>query len=525
MLGRVVTNLLPHGQRVWRRCIVACSNEPIGGGLVLGVYSEGEASGFKHAEFTKTAEKFNKAIDGKLEDLLRVTGRIPVLGEVRMFYGLVEEFAAIAVVGLGSECVGFNEDENMDECKEAVRIAASAGCQALSNLNFRKLAVESFGHAESAAEGASLGLWLYQDLKNESRQKPLPRLELFDDCSYTAWQIGLEKAAAQNLARQLSETPANILTPSAFAQRSVEILCKAGVNVDVKVGKWAKMMGMDAFLATARGSCQDPIFLEISYYGCEKEVAPVVLVGKGVTFDSGGLCLNSCGSIKEMRGDMSSAASVVATCRAISKLQLPINVKALLPLCENMPGARAVKPGDVVTAMNGKTVVIQGMDIDGRLCIADALVYAEKLNPRFILDLATLSKDSVEIIGDIASFVFSNNDSLYDLLRIASIHTGDRIWRLPLWDHFSAHVKADKRVDLSSDGHPMCPCSIAAFLWQFIPQHTDWIHIDTYNVNISDGIPTYLSMGMSGRPTRTLIEFLAQLGCAQIEPDGSSDCK
>jgi aminopeptidase len=402
----------------------------------------------------------------------------------------------------------------MDEWKEGIRQGAAKGSRTLQDQYITTIFVDCMGHAESAAEGAAMGIWMFQDLKNEVKQKSIPRLELYDDCDYTGWQIGLQKASAQNLARQLCETPANLLTPTAFAQSAVEVLARAGVNVEVKTMNWTKMQKMEGFNASAKGSCEPPIFLEISYYGCEGDVSPAVLIGKGVTFDSGGLMLKNCGEMKHNRGDMSGAACVLATCRAIAALQLPINVRALIPLMENLPGTCALKPGDVIKASNGKTILVQRTDFDGRIALADTLAYSAVFNPKLILDVGTLVPEMADTFGSAATGVFTNNDSLYDLMRTASIHTGDRVWRMPLWNHFTEKLTTVPGVDIGDRQiHLGRPCTLAAFLREFVP-HGDWIHLDTYAVQRSDGftIP-YLRRGMSGRPTRTIIEFLAQLAC------------
>lgn len=439
---------------------------------------------------------------------------MPSAGQTRIFYGLDPIYSAVVVAGIGDECLAYNEVEQMDELKEGIRNASALGSKTMQSLFMRTINVESFGNAESAAEGAAMGVWVYQEFKKADQHVIVPKINLYNDCDYTGWQIGLQKAAAQNLARQLCEMPGNLLTPIAFAQAAVEALCKSAISVEVKVKEWARIMKMHAFLAAARGSCEPPIFLEISYYGCDPEVAPVVLVGKGVTFDSGGLCLKSYDEQRHMRGDMAGAAAVVGTSRAVSALQLPINLRCLIPLYENMPGPCALKPGDIVKARNGKTILVHDTDYDGRLSLADALAYAMTYNPKFICDVGTLSKELSELFGEFATAVFSNNDVLYEMLRVASIHTGDRIWRLPLWNHFTEKVvttpSSDVQDKLKDTG---LPCTCAAFLHEFIPP-VDWIHLDTYGVMITDGVShPYLRRGMSGKPTRTLVEFMAQLAC------------
>ncbi|PSN31995.1 Cytosol aminopeptidase [Blattella germanica] len=506
-----------------RRYSSTSANVPCGGGankgraskgIVLGAYTPIDENA-EEVKFTDSGKKINKRTDGKLQEQIVMSGPHMNLGEARLFYGLDEEFPTIAVVGLGSDCLGYNEGEDMDEGKEAIRVAAALGTKALQKIKIHTVYIESFGHSESAAEGAALAAWVYQELKNKANQSHVPELELFDCVDYTGWHIGLQKAAAQNLARQLMDTPANIMTPRTFAQNAVEILCKSGINVEVKVQGWAETQKMGGFLSAAKGSCEPPIFLELSYYGTNYEERPIVLIGSGVTFDSGGLCLRKPHDMKNMRGDMGGAAYVVATTRAIAHLQLPLNIRGLIPLCENMPGCLACKPGDIVTCMNGKSVMIDYSDCEGRLAIADALYYAQNFWPRFILDIGTLTKDMDRGFGKSCTGVFTNSDALWHQMRMAGVHTGDRVWRLPLWNYFMKQVSTSPAVDVRNvgPGRGGGPCRCAGFLQNFVPCG-EWIHMDAFGVMYANGTDEpYLSKGMSGRPTRTLIEFLSQLVC------------
>lgn len=486
-------------------------------GLVLGIYTNPDDM-YDVGKLTPTGERYDAMVCHRLYDLIRYTGPPPTLGQVRVFYNIDDEFAAVAVVGIGRECQGYDVFEQMDEGKEAIRIASAAGCKAFQHFSLKRVFVESFGHSESAAEGSALGVWLYQEKKNKKHQLVIPQLELYDDCDWTGWQIGLQKAAAQNLSRQLMDTPANLMTPTSFAQNAVEVLCKSGVNVEVKVRGWAETQKMFAFLAVAQGSCEPPIFLELSYYGSSRDERPVVLIGKGITYNSGGLCLKGCNKQRFMRGDMGGAACVLAACRAVAGLQLPINIRALIPLCENMPGCAAMRPGDIVKAMNGKSIKIESTDTAGRLCLADALVYAQNFWPRFIVDVGTMTNDMKHSLGAAAVGVFSNSEALWEYMLAASMHTGDRVWRFPLWDHFTKLVTNHHDVDVKTfgrGGRPRCgeACKVAAFLNEFVPCG-DWLHIDTYGCMHTDGKDfKYLRRGMTGRPTRTLVEFLSQLVC------------
>lgn len=512
----VVKRAYSNASKICRRVEDPCVDYKFRKGLILGIYTDPDDE--KHpGKLTPSGERYNKLVCCRLFDLIRFTGGPPKKGQIRIFYNLEEEFSSVALVGLGRECQGYEVFEQMDEGKEAIRAAAAVGCRALQKLKVSKLYVESFGHAESSAEGAALSVWLYQEKRRKANRKHIPQLELYDDCDYTGWQIGLQKAAAQNLARQLMDTSANLMTPTSFAQNAVEVLCKSGINVEVKVRGWAETQNMRAFLAASQGSCEPPIFLELSYYGAPRDERPVVLVGKGITYNSGGLCLKGCRDLRIMKGDMGGAACVVAACRAVAGLQLPINVRALIPLCENMPGCAAMKSGDIVKAMNGKSIAIDSTDCAGRLCLADALVYAQNFWPRFIVDVGTMTYAMRSSLGSGACGVFSNSEALWEYLLAASMHTGDRVWRFPLWETYKHQITRNHNVDVNTIGRTPIEsggaCKAAAFLNEFVPCG-DWLHIDTFGVMYSNGSDyPYLSKGMSGRPTRTLVEFLSQLVC------------
>ncbi|KAJ9585790.1 hypothetical protein L9F63_002427 [Diploptera punctata] len=456
--------------------------------LVIGLYMSTGDIRLQELKFTPSAKKYNQSVNGELDRQVRLGGPLPKKGEARLFYGLDDVFNMIALVGLGDICDGYNEIEEIDESKEAIRTGVGVACLALQKHRINAIHVEDFGHAESAAEGAALGVWVYQELKNKSKQLLIPHLELHDSKDCTGWQIGLQKAAAQNLARQLMDTPANIMTPHTFAQNAVQILCNSGINVEVKVQGWAETQKMGAFLSVAKGSCESAIFLEISYYGTNFDERPIVLVGSGVTFDSGGLCLKKPENMQYMRGDMAGAAIVIATTRAIAHLQLPINIRGLIPLCESMPGCLALKPGEVVTAMNGKNILVESTQHDGRLVLADALYYAHYFYPRFIVDIGTISKDLKRSMADTCTGVFTNSDSLWEQIRMAGVHTGDRVWRFPLWEYFNKQVTNTESEDIRTMGHARGGghCRAAAFLRHFVPCG-EWLHLDIYGVMYADG--------------------------------------
>lgn len=479
-------------------------------GLVLGVYYNEHVPG-EQAILTASAAKYDRDCNGKLWKMLKLSP-IPKLGESRVFFDVDPKYAFVAVAGLGSECLAYNVTEQMDESKEAIRIAAGTGARALRPLNPVYIHVESFGNAEAAAEGAGLAVWQFTEYRSKGPPPVLgiPRLHLFDDCDFQGWKAGEMKAEAQNLARFLQEMPANFLNPTSFAKIAVDLLCELDINVEVKTKGWAASHEMGGFVAIGKSSVQPPLYVEISYYGADECSRPIVMIGKGVTFDSGSLELKSAEELRYMRGDMAGAACVLAATRAAARLQLPVNIRGILPLCELMPSGRSPKFGDVVCSANGKTIHIRLPSREGRLLIADSLVYARNYWPKFIMDVGTMSKELTATLGGAACGCYANDEELYGYVEAASGQTGDRVWRMPLWRFYEDRVRDCKTADVANVGRhefgdsPNC----AAFLRQFICD-SPWLHFDTYNVAYTKGCDCpYLTRGMTGRPTRTLIQLL-----------------
>lgn len=479
-------------------------------GIILGVYEEnGELVP------TKSTAKFNEALNGRLMELVKAAGWSLRKGEGHVFNNLNKEFWSVAVVGLGPEKAGYNELEAIDEGLENARQAAARGAQLLKKQGVARILVEGLGYPEQAAEGSALAIWRYQEFK--THKKIIPTLELFDDPDHESFQRGLFKAESQNLARRLGDTPANFMTPLHFAQETVNELCPCGIKVQVHDKDWIEERKFNAFLTVARGSCEPPVMLEVSYCGGPQDQKPILMVGKGITFDSGGLCLKKCKGMERYRADMCGAAAIVAAIRAASALSLPINIEAIIPLCENMPSGMAMKCGDIVMGMNGKSIMITDTDNEGRLVMADALVYGQATHkPRLIIDVASLTPGVVRALGSSASGVFCNSQTLWSQVRKAGVITGDRVWRLPLWKFYSKKVTRFRSHDVDNKGLGKgSSCLGAAFLNEFI-NCVDWIHFDITGVGFQSNhkVYPYLTKNrVTGRPTRTLIQLLYQLSC------------
>lgn len=467
-----------------------CMDPPMRG-LILGVFADEEDKA-DQGILTPVAWRYNNTkTSGRLLEVLRLSGPMPKRGECRMLYALETEkvpyYSHVAVVGLGKECLGYNPYEVIDEQKEAIRRSVAKAVMDLAFLGADRVDVENCGHAESAAEGAALGVWAYQELREAKNRIPMPHIDLYttkdEVCDMEGWRIGLQKAAAQNLTRQLQEMGSNLLTPTYFAQNVVEVLCKSGVNVEVKVEGWAESQSMHGFLAVGKASCEPPIFLELSYYGTKSEERPIVLVGQGITYDSGGLCLKEREELFKGRADMTGAAIVVATCRAIAGLRLPVNIRGLIPLCENVLGCNAFRPGDTTKTMNGKHIEIQGTDHEDVVVLADALLYGQNFCPKFILDIGTTSRSLRYVLDEAACGIFTNSEILWQQIKHASMHTGDRVWRFPLWNYYTKNITTSTSTDVQNYGvgRGGGACKAAALLREFVPCG-QWIHIVCFNV-------------------------------------------
>ncbi|XP_044738455.1 cytosol aminopeptidase-like [Chrysoperla carnea] len=500
-------------------CDTKCISLPSKKGLVLGCYENDSGE----PVLTPASCKFNEKMRGRLLELIVGSGKsIWKSRQGFAFCNIEDEFWSIVIVGLGNNKDGFNMLEAIDEGRENVRLAAGLGCQHLLKQRCGHIFIEGLGRPEQAAEGAALAVWRYQEFKNKINRLPVPTLELYDNVDHESWQRGLFKAEAQNLTRRLSDTPANHLTPTAFAQEAVKLLCPCGVKVEIHDKEWIYNKRMHALLLTAKGSCEPPVFIEIHYCGAPVEEKPVVLVGKSTTYDSGGLCLYDAKGMPKYRADMTGAAAVISTIRAAALLSLPMNIIGLIPVCENMPSGMAMKPGDLVQMLNGKVIEIESTANEGRIILADALCYAcNEYNPKLIIDLTPMTTGHRHLLGSSSTACFSNSENMWKQIHKAGIITGDRLWRLPLWKFYKRKVENYRYCDVNNVGHGGVvaePCLGAAFLTNFI-DCVDWIHLDcdgTGRLSSKEHeeiYPYYAYDRMTGRPVRTVIQLLYQLAC------------
>ena len=311
-------------------------------------------------------------------------------------------------------------------------------------------------------------------------------------------------AAGVSLARDLGNLPGNICTPTYLAGEA-KALAGRHPSVRFKALDEARMkrLGMGSLLSVARGSRQPPRLIVLEYRGAPRSHAPIVLVGKGVTFDSGGISIKPSATMDEMKFDMCGAASVIGAMEACATLGLPLNVVALAPACENLPDGNASKPGDIVTTMAGRTVEVLNTDAEGRLILCDALTYAERYKPDVVIDVATLTGACVIALGAHASGLFSNHQPLADALLTAGEHAGDRAWQMPLWDEYAEQLKSNFADVANIGGREAGAVTAASFLAKFASGQR-WAHLDVAGTAWRSG----KEKGATGRPVGLLCQYL-----------------
>lgn len=467
--------------------------------------------------------------------LWKASNAKPRPGEVRLFYGQGEnKDTTLALVGAG-------KTENLDKnaLLERSRIVAATGIKALREAGCTEVAVEtgcaSGLDAHAAATGINLALHKFDWKTSKSdKEKKTPvsvsssggsDTSSFKDGGKTLdWATGSLYSTSQNLARELMETPANLMTPTIFAERAKkEFEGLDNVTVNIHDEAWARENGMRTFLSVANGTEEPAKFLEIIYKGAKNgSDTDVSLVGKGITFDSGGISLKPGADMKAMRADMGGAATVVSTALAVAKLQLPINMVTVTPLTENMPSGHATKPGDIITAMSGKTIEVDNTDAEGRLVLADALYYSTTVyKPKVVIDVATLTGAMMIALGDVYAGAFVTSDKLWTDLNTAAQAEHDEMWRMPFHKSYLEYINKTNSDLCNTGGRAGGSCTAAIFLKEFVaglePEEgqeqdepkIEYAHIDIAGVmSLSHAAQAYDTKQMSGKPVRALIEYL-----------------
>ncbi len=325
---------------------------------------------------------------------------------------------------------------------------------------------------------------------------------------------GLAIAEGIQFTKDLANLPGNICTPTYLAEQAQQ-LAEEHDTLDCEILDQAQMeeLGMGALLSVAKGSEQEPRFIVLEYHGGEGGDKPIVLVGKGITFDAGGISLKPAHQMDEMKYDMCGAAAVLGTLKAAADLELPLNLVALIPSCENLPDARANKPGDIVTSLSGQTIEILNTDAEGRLILCDALSYAERYQPEAVIDVATLTGACVIALGREASGLLGNNSPLINDLLAAGRESGDRAWELPLFEEYQDQLKSNFADMANIGGREAGAITAAAFLSRFTKKYR-WAHLDIAGTAWRSGD----KKGATGRPVPLLTRYLIDRAEELLEP-------
>jgi leucyl aminopeptidase len=358
-----------------------------------------------------------------------------------------------------------------------------------------------------------LGVYSFDKYFTENKPgRKLAKIQILveDSASFDRAKKGVAAGEAVTngvtLARDLANAPSNEIYPESLAARAKELSAQ-GVKVTVLNKGQIEKLGMGGLLAVNQGSVRPPFFVIMEWNGGKKGESPIVLVGKGITFDTGGISIKPAGGMGEMKMDMGGAAAVIGAMRSIAELKVGRNVIGLVPTTENMPSGSAYKPGDVVTFMNGKTAEIDNTDAEGRLILADALTYADRYKPQAVIDLATLTGACVVALGNVATGLMGNNADLNRKLVEAGNRTYDRVVELPLWEEYEELIKSDIADVKNSGGRGAGTITAALFLQHFIGNYA-WAHLDIAGTGMIPKGFAYLSKGGTGAGVRLLVDMV-----------------
>ena len=365
--------------------------------------------------------------------------------------------------------------------------------------------------AQALAEGAHQGIWKYEVMQRPPEdRKPVPdTLALVHEAPSRDWLSGAAAGEAigsgQTLARTLQMLPGNVCTPGYLARAAEELAERHQMAVTVLGEEALEREGMRALLAVGQGSAEETRFITLEYAGAEGP--PVVLIGKGMSFDTGGISLKPPPNMEDMKYDMSGAAAVLGTFEMLGRLKPKVRVIGLVPTAENMPGSRAVKPGDVITSHLGKTIEVVNTDAEGRMILADALSWARRYEPACVLDAATLTGAVVIALGHEAAGVMGTDETLIAAVREAGERAGERVWPLPLWDNYRDQIKSDIADIKNSGGRPAGTITAGWFLREFADGFP-WAHLDIAGTAYTDKDNAVLTRGPTGMGVRLFTEFL-----------------
>ncbi len=459
----------------------------------------------------------DKALGGALRELLQSKEFEGKPGELLLYHthGKVPA-RRLLLVGIGKK-----KDLTLDGIRQAMGYAVKRVRQ-VKAMSFSVLvpSVTPKGHtpveiAQAMVEGAVLGSYQFTAYRSDGNgTKDIARLTLVAAQKAQVRPLaegvrrGSAAAEAACFVRDLCNHPSNVMTPTRIANEAKAIAKDESLTIKILEQKEMEQLGMGALLGVARGSHEPPKFIILEYNGAKKkDERPVVLVGKTITFDTGGISLKPAENMEHMKADMTGGAEVLASVRAAARLKLPLRLISILPVAENMPGGRAMKPGDIVKTLSGKTVEVQNTDAEGRLILADALAYAQRYQPAALIDIATLTGACVVALGQFAIGMFGTDGKLKDQVRKSGLRAGERVWEMPLWDEYFEQLRSDVADMRNIGGRGGGMITAALFLSKFAGEGP-WVHIDIASTDWSERERAYIPKGPSGIGTRLLIQYL-----------------
>jgi leucyl aminopeptidase len=461
----------------------------------------------------------DKALGGAISALVSQGEIKGKLNEITVIHSLGKLAAARGVVtGLGKPAE-LSRDRLCGAVAETCRLLRKKGAANLATVaqgaGAGDIGLEA--SAQAVTEGALLGLYDFRrHITKEADYGQVRELTLVaaGEEERKKMESGCRRgrvlAEATNLARDMANEPANYMTPAIMAERAGELA--KGYGLECRVLERAEMqeLGMGALLGVAQGSREPPRLIVLNYRGRDSAEVDLALVGKGITFDSGGISIKPSEKMGEMKGDMAGGAAVLAAMSVVGQLKPKINVVALVPATENLPDGSALKPGDVITALGGKTIEVVNTDAEGRLVLADALGYAGKLGAKAIVDVATLTGSCRIALGDICSGLFGNRQELTDRVIKAAAEAGELVWQLPMYEQYKEQNKSDVADIKNSGGRYGGAITAAQFLAEFVAD-TPWVHLDIAGTFLSDKERGCLVKGATGVPVRTLVNLVMSL--------------
>ena len=408
-----------------------------------------------------------------------------------------EKYRKIIIIGFGKK-EEFNPNKLREAIAKSIKKATSIEAKSVA---FKLNGVE-FDYSEQFTMGAKIADYKFDKYKSEKKDKGVN--VVFVEANEAEVRKAEKIADAMAFTRNLANEPAQFATPTELAS----IACDLGLDTKIYDKEECEKMGMGAFLAVGRGSSQEPKFIHMKYT-CENPKKKIAIVGKGITFDSGGLDIKPASSMLTMKDDMSGSACVLGVMSIIKELNPQVEVHGIIAACENMPGCSAYKPGDILTAKNGKTIEVDNTDAEGRLTLADALCYACELGVDEVIDLATLTGACMVALGSQAAGIMGNDDELVKKLISTAEKNGERFWELPLWDEYADSLKSDI-ADMKNTGSRWGGASTAGvFLKKFV-KDVKWAHIDIAGVAFLEKPQKELCKGASGAGVRTLLNYILE---------------